>query len=98
MGSVIGGGLRAGSNHYSLVRSLFPTLQLEPDYDDESRESIDDLSIDLKSNEISKTSKKEISKKFNEVFDDKNGFDENGIDKDRFDESGDDVLTSFGSK
>ena len=73
-------------------------MQLEPDYDDESRESIDDLSIDLKSNEISKTSKKEISKKFNEVFDDKNGFDENGIDKNGFDESGDDVLTSFGSK
>ena len=73
-------------------------MQLEPDYDDESRESIDDLSIDLKSNEISKTSKKEISKKFNEVFDDKNGFDENGIDKNGFDENGDDVLTSFGSK
>ena len=74
-----------------------------PHFDEDSREN--DLSIDLKSNEISKTSidktkssktiskssKYEISKKFNEVYDDKNELDD-------VDENGNDVLTSFGRK
>ena len=76
---------------------------MKSQFDEDSREN--DLSIDLKSNEISKpsidktkssktiskSSKYEISKKFNEVYDDKNELDD-------VDENGNDVLTSFGRK